>query len=104
MYKKYRISYDLHYRNDVLDYREDMKALNDKQVVEKAKKFIEKINAERAEKTRREMLPRCPEAAQFTKETLLHSNYFVLTGVSRVTETLTTVEVKKEDLQPIRIS
>lgn len=102
--KKYRIFYDSHYRRDVLDFSKDIEAQSDEEALRITKRFIEKENKERAETTRKEMLPRCPEAVHFTIETLLHSNCFVLTGISRVNTTSTTVRVKKEVLRPINIA
>ena len=104
MYRKYRIFYDFHYRKDVLDFTEDIPALNDEQAVERAKEFIKEKNKGQAELTRKEMLPRMPQVGQLTEEELLTGNYFVLTGVSMVTEVLVQVEVKKEELQPVCIS
>ena len=105
MANKYRIFYDSHYRGDVLDFTEDIEANSNEDAVQKAKQFIQKKNGERKEETRQNLIRRVvPNAGRFTDEQLLAGNYFKLTGVSRITETLTTVEVKKEDLQSIYVS
>lgn len=104
MSNKYRIFYDLHYRGDTLDYREDIEACSDKEAVQKAKKLVQRKNNEQKKETRNILIRHgVPGAEQFTDKQLLVGNYFELVGVSRITETLTTVEVKKENLQPISI-
>jgi hypothetical protein len=104
MFSKYRIFYDLHYRGDVLDYTEDIKAETDQEAIQKAKRFIKRKNEERKEETRKICIRNGLHGAEhFTDRQLLTGNYFKLSGVSHVIETLTMVEVKKEDLQTVII-
>jgi hypothetical protein len=101
----YRVFYDVHYRKDVLDFAEDIEAVDDSDAVEKARAFVQTKNGQRKEETRQTLIRNgMKEAVNFTDEQLLTGNHCVLTGVSRITARVVQVKVKKEDLVAIPLS